>query len=115
MRRLLFFGATHVHRDLQHHHHAVKAVKTISMTRPSKRRLVGRSDPTEKLDQQLRESLKLRLYCRVKLPGRAAKAKKRVILRFQTVKMKVMRNPISKAGPLPDTGPRLGYTMTLLT
>ena len=33
-----------MHRDLQHHHHAVKAVKTTPMTRPSKRQLAGRSN-----------------------------------------------------------------------
>ena len=32
-----FFGATPVHRKLQHHHHAIKAVKTTPIARPSKR------------------------------------------------------------------------------
>ena len=28
-----FFGTTHVHRDLQHHHNMVKAAKIVLMTR----------------------------------------------------------------------------------
>ena len=46
---LFFFGATRVHRDLQHHHNAVNAVKTkpvktAPITRPSKRKLAGSSN-----------------------------------------------------------------------
>ena len=46
--RLLFFCVMHVHRDFQHHHHAVKVVKTPPMARPSKRQFVGRSNQTKK-------------------------------------------------------------------
>ena len=49
MRRpLFFFGAAHVNRGLQHHHHTVKAVETTPMTRPSKRQLAGRSNQIKK-------------------------------------------------------------------
>ena len=50
----------------------------------------------KKLELQSRESLKLRLYCGLGVkkppdgPDRKATAKKRVILRFQTVRMKAM-------------------------
>ena len=37
-----------IHRDLQHHYHAIKAMRTASMARPSKRQLAGRSNQTKK-------------------------------------------------------------------
>ena len=36
MRRSLFVYAAHMHRDLQNHHGAIKAVKTAPVTRPLK-------------------------------------------------------------------------------
>ena len=51
----------------------------------------------KKLELQLRESLRLRLYCGVKkLPGRPAKAMERATLRFPAVKVKAMWGSISK-------------------
>ena len=49
MRRFPFFYVAHVHRDLQHHHHAIKTVKTAPMARPSKRQLSGHSSQIEKV------------------------------------------------------------------
>ena len=60
----------------QHRYHAVKALKTTQMERPSKKRLAGRSNQTKKLELRLKESLKLRLYCTVKkLPVYTARTK----------------------------------------
>ena len=39
----------HLHRDLQHHHHPIKAVNTARMARPSKRQLVGHSNQLKKV------------------------------------------------------------------
>lgn len=43
MRRRPFFCAAHMHRDLQHHRHAVKAVKTAPLTRPFKESCIYKS------------------------------------------------------------------------
>ena len=48
IRRHLFFLSRLMHRDLQHHHHTVKAVKTTPITRPSKIQLAGRSNQIRK-------------------------------------------------------------------
>ena len=88
MRRTPFFYAAHLHRDLQHHHHAIKAVKTAPMARPSGRQLAGHSNRLEKFELQLRESMELRPFCGVKeLPDRPARAMGRATLRFPAARM----------------------------
>ena len=53
-----FLARRKCHCDLQHHHHAVKAVKTTPITRPSKRKLAGRSNQTGKTRIAIERELK---------------------------------------------------------
>ena len=79
-----------VHRDLQHHlHPAIKAVNTTPATRPSERRLAGRSDQIKRARIAVERELGLALYCKVeKLPDRTE---------VSDSEMKAMWSSISKA------------------
>ena len=60
------------------------------MARPSKGQLAGHFNQIKKV--RIAVELDAQVYCSVKkLPGRPAKAMKRAILKFPTVKMKAMR------------------------
>ena len=78
------------HHVLQHHRNMIKTVKMTPIAHPSKGRLAGHSNQIKKAPIFVGESLKLRLYCRVKKPPSVA-------WRFPTMKMKAMWSSISKA------------------
>ena len=67
--RLFFFGATHVHRDLQpHHHNAIKA-KTTPMPRPSKRKLAERSNRIKRARISVERELEAQALLQSEEPG----------------------------------------------
>ena len=84
---LFFFGATRVHRDLQHHHNAVKAVKTTPTTCPPRRKLAGRFNQIKRARIAVEKALEAQAQALLQSEaiGHTAnsKAKKRVISRLK--------------------------------